>query len=135
MNCAPSGGPEGGETPPAACFAGVDGRRVIVKAMVFSGAIAGFAGAIQVLALDHQHYFRPDIASGYGFDALGVGALAGVSSFGLIPAALLFGALRQSSTPLQTLDNIPKGATTVILSLVIIIAAAVRYRNVRSSHE
>ncbi len=55
---------------PTAATAGIDAKRVMLRAMVASGAIGGLAGAIQVLAF--QHRFYAGISSGYGFDALGV---------------------------------------------------------------
>ena len=58
-----------GANPVAARNAGIDPKRTIVWAMLASGAIAGFAGAVQVLAYEGRFYtgFSP----GYGFDALG----------------------------------------------------------------
>jgi ABC-type uncharacterized transport system permease subunit len=116
-----------GANPTAAKFAGVDARRVILKAMILSGGIAGLAGAIQVLAYEYRFYegFSP----GYGFDALGVALLAGKSALGVIPASLLFGILAKGGTSLQ-IDGVPKGITTVVLGLLILIAAAIRYRKV-----
>jgi simple sugar transport system permease protein len=113
----------------AARFAGVDPKRVVVRSMLLSGAIAGLAGAVQVLAYEGRFYvgFSP----GYGFDALGVALLAGNSALGVIPAGLLFGVLTKGGVALQV-DNVPKGITTVILGLLILIAAAVRYRGVKT---
>lgn len=109
----------------AARFAGVDTKQVVLRAMLVSGAIAGFAGACQVLAFEGRFYsgFSP----GYGFDALGVALLAGGNALALAPAALLFGALAKGGTMIQ-LEGVPKGITTVILGVLILIAAAIRYR-------
>jgi simple sugar transport system permease protein len=117
-----------GASPTAAKFAGVDARRVMLRAMLCSGGIAGFAGAVQVLAYEFRFYegFSP----GYGFDALGVALLAGRSALGVIPASLLFGVLSKGGTSLQ-IDGVPKGITTVILGLLILVAAALRYRKVK----
>lgn len=121
-----------GANPTAAKFAGVDPRKVVVKAMFWSGAMGGLGGAIQVLAL--QFRFYPSISSGYGFDALGVAMLAGVSSFGLIPAAVLFGALTRGGNQVAILDGVPKGITGILLGIIIIVAAAVRYRKAGTSN-
>jgi ABC-type uncharacterized transport system permease subunit len=116
-----------GANPTAARFAGVEPKKVIMKAMALSGGIAGFAGAIQVLAYEFRFYegFSP----GYGFDALGVALLAGRSALGIVPASLLFGILAKGGTSLQ-IDGVPKGITIVVLGLLILDAAAVRYRRV-----
>jgi len=117
-----------GANPPAAQAAGVPIQRVQVRAMAMSGAIAGLAGAVQALAYEGRFYsgFSP----GYGFDSLGVALLAGLSPWGLIPAALGFGILNQGSTAL-TLIGIPRGLTGVLLGLLIIVFAALRYREVK----
>jgi ABC-type uncharacterized transport system permease subunit len=117
-----------GANPTASKFAGVRSERTIVKAMLASGAIAGLAGAVQVLAYEGRFY--SDFSPGYGFDALGVALLAGGNALAVLPAGLLFGILAKGGTMLQ-IDGIPKGITTVILGLVILIAAAIRYREVR----
>jgi simple sugar transport system permease protein len=114
-----------GANPIAARLAGIPTARVTVLAMLGSGALAGLAGAVQALAYQFRYYegFSP----GYGFDALGVALLAGNSAYGVIPAALLFGALSKGGTAISVM-GVPKGLTTVILGLLILVAAAVRYR-------
>ncbi|MCA1997449.1 MAG: ABC transporter permease [Armatimonadetes bacterium] len=109
----------------AAEFAGVPVRRVMLWSMVASGAIGGLAGAVQALAYEGRFYagFSP----GYGFDSLGVAILAGASPFGLLPSALAFGALAKGSTSIQIL-GVPKGLSYVILGLLIVVFAVVRYR-------
>jgi len=110
----------------AATVAGIDVKRVIVRSMATSGAIAGIAGAVQVLAFEHRFYgsFSP----GYGFDALGVALLAGQSALLLVPAALLFGILAKGGTMINIIGNVPKGLTTVVVGILIVVAAAIRYR-------
>lgn len=116
-----------GASPTAAEFAGIDRRRVTVSAMLASGAIAGAAGVVQVLAFEGR--FFPEISSGIGFDALGVALLAGGSPIGLLASALGFGALTTGGTQLA-IEGVPKGVTQVVLGILIIVAAAVRYRKV-----
>ncbi len=118
-----------GANPIAAAFAGVKPKPTIVKAMLCSGAIAGLAGAIQVFASESRFY--SDFSPGYGFDALGVALLAGTNALLLIPAGLLFGILAKGGTMLQ-IEGIPKGITTVILGILILLAAAFRYREVKT---
>lgn len=115
-----------GANPIAAKFAGVNARSVVMKSMTWSGALGGLAGAIQILGF--EHYYFPNLSSGYGFDALGVALLAGGTPIGLLPSSALFGMLNKGGTTIQILDQVPKGITSVILGLLIIIAAAIRYR-------
>ncbi|MEZ0325755.1 MAG: ABC transporter permease [Fimbriimonas sp.] len=118
-----------GANPRAAQFAGIDPKRTMLLAMTSSGAIAGLAGAVQVLAYEGRFYagFSP----GYGFDSLGVALLAGNNALGVLPASLLFGILAKGGTALQ-IEGVPKGITTVILGFLILLAAAIRYRKVNA---
>jgi len=111
----------------AARFAGISPQKVTMVAMSISGALGGLAGAVQVLAYEGRFYdgFSP----GYGFDALGVALLAGGNALLVLPSSLLFGILSKGGTALQ-IDGIPKGITTVVLGLLILIAAAIRFRQV-----
>lgn len=118
-----------GANPQAAEVAGVDVRKTMVRAMSWSGAAAGLAGAFQALAFEYRFYagFSP----GYGFDAIGVALLAGGSAWGLLPSALLFGALSQGTTAVQIL-GVPKGISGVLVGMLIIAFAVVKYRKRRS---
>jgi simple sugar transport system permease protein len=113
----------------AAATAGVEVKKVTVRAMAISGALAGLAGAIQVLAYEHNFY--TGFSSGFGFDALGVALLAGTSAWGVIPAAFAFGVLAKGTTTLQAL-GVPKGLSGLLLGTLIIVFAAFRYRRVRA---
>jgi simple sugar transport system permease protein len=112
-------------------FAGIEVKRTIMKAMLASGAIAGFTGSILVLAFEHR--FFQGMSSGFGFDALGVAMLAGTHPLAMLGSGLLFGILNKGSSAIQIL-GIPKGITWIVLALLIIIFAAVRYRK-EGSHE
>ena len=121
-----------GASPMAAKFAGISTEKIVVQAMMASGALAGLAGALEVVAF--QGRFFPDISSGTGFNALGVALLAGASPIGVVPAALAFGMLSQAS-PLLQIDGMPKGLVQLILGLLIAIGAAIRFRKTRSAIE
>jgi simple sugar transport system permease protein len=106
----------------AAQFAGVETKKVTMKAMFVSGAIAGLAGALQVAQFDYR--FTEGTASGYGFDALGVALLAGGNPVALIASSFFFGMLNKGGATLLQL-SVDKGITTVILSIVILVFAVV----------
>ncbi len=115
-----------GANPSAAEMAGIAVRRVTVKAMLSSGGIAGLAGALQVLVLEGRFY--KDFSQGYGFDSLGVALLAGGNPLALIPSALAFGIIKKGASSITVMHSVPKGITLVILGLMIVVFAAIRYR-------
>jgi len=118
-----------GSNPTAARFAGVSPQRVMVRGMLASGAIAGLAGAVLVLGFEYRFY--KDFSPGYGFDGLGIALLAGGNALSVIPAALLFGILAKGGVALG-IEGVPRAITTVVLGLIILIAAAIRYRKVKT---
>ncbi|MBS1724388.1 MAG: ABC transporter permease [Armatimonadetes bacterium] len=118
-----------GANPSAAETAGVNVRAVTIKAMMASGAIAGLAGAFLVQAFEHRFY--ANFSPGYGFDGLGVALLSGGSPWGLVPSAFLFAVLSSGTSSIQ-LTGVPKGLNGILLGLLIMVFASVRYRRSRT---
>lgn len=118
-----------GEAPKAAQFAGVNTKKTLIGSMLASGAISGLTGAILVLASEHRFY--GDFTAGYGFDALGVALLAGSSTLALIPSALLFAVIAKGTTGLA-LMGVPKGMSSILLGIIIVVFASFRYRKVKN---
>jgi ABC-type uncharacterized transport system permease subunit len=111
-----------GANPAAAFTAGIDIRRATVMAMVVSGALAGLAGAGQVLGV--QFSLAPQFSGGVGFDAITVALLGRANPLGVVLAALLFGALRAGGLNMQAATSTPIDIVTVIQSLIVIFVAA-----------
>lgn len=111
-----------GANPDAARYAGMNIKRNLVLAMVLSGALAGLAGATQVLGVDH--WVGQGFSAGYGFDSIALALLGKSHPFGVVLAALLFGFLRSGATRMQSLAGIPIDIISVIQGLVIVFVAA-----------
>jgi general nucleoside transport system permease protein len=111
-----------GANPQAARYAGVFVGRTIVVTMALSGALAGIAGSFEVVGLNFYH--TAGFSVGYGFDSIAVALLARSEPFGVLPSALLFGALRAGSSRMQFLSQIPIDIINVIQALVLIFVAA-----------
>lgn len=111
-------------------FAGIQVKRVLFQAMLGSGAVAGLAGGLQAVAYEGRFYGT--FSSGYGFDALGVAILAGANPLGILPSAFAFAVIGQGANAVQ-FENVPKGISSVILALLIVVFAAARYRQARSN--
>ncbi|HEY4332733.1 MAG TPA: ABC transporter permease, partial [Ilumatobacteraceae bacterium] len=106
-----------GSNPVAAAANGIAVRRVMVSAMCMSGALAGLAGAIEVLGL-YGRYFD-SFSPGYGFDAIAVALLGVMNPVGVAASALFFGLLRAGSVLLQARAGISKDLVTVISGLIV----------------
>lgn len=111
-----------GASPTAAKYAGIAVGKVIVLTMGLSGGLAGLAGANELLGLNH--YMVAAFSPGYGFDAIALALLGKSNPFGVLGAALLFGALRNGATRMQSLADVPIDIISVMQALIIAFIAA-----------
>jgi general nucleoside transport system permease protein len=111
-----------GANPDAAKYAGINVKRTIIITMALSGALAGLAGAIEVTGLNYRHELG--FSTGYGFDAIAIALLGKTNPFGVILAAILFGAMRNGATRMQFLTQIPVDIISVIQALILLFVAA-----------
>ena len=112
-----------GENPSAARVAGFDVSRTIVYAMLVSGGLIGLAGVTQVLGTVTTG-FSSDIDAGIGFDAITVALLGRSTPFGVLAAAILFGAFKAGGSTMQAAQNIPIEIVLVVQSLIVLFIAA-----------
>ena len=111
-----------GLNPGAAKYAGMNISRTIILAMVTSGALAGLAGTSEMLGTSGR--LTPGFSPGYGFDAIAIALIGGSRPSGVVAAAILFGALRAGSTPMQAATGTPVDLVVVIQALIIMFVAA-----------
>jgi simple sugar transport system permease protein len=112
-----------GVNPSAARYAGINVERNIVLTMVFSGALSGLAGGIQVLGLE-PYNFTTGFNVGYGFDSIAVGMLGGLHPFGVTVAAILFGAMDAGARLMQLRTKVPIDIITIVQGLILMFVAA-----------
>jgi general nucleoside transport system permease protein len=106
----------------AAVASGVDARRMVVVAMVMSGAVAGLVGMPQLLGGSYSYSL--DFPTGIGFTGIGIALLGRNSPVGIAFASLLWAFLDQSSQILD-FNDIPKEIVAitqaaVLLSVVVV---------------
>ena len=103
----------------AARWAGIDVRRQLARAMAISGAAAGLAGGIELLAVTHRLFER--FTSGYGYSGIAVALLAQLHPIATIASAFFFGALVTGAGELQRTANISAAVATFGQAVVILI--------------
>lgn len=111
-----------GANPNAARTAGISVARTYVVAMAMSGALAGLAGANQVLGVDH--WMGQGFSPGYGFDSIALALLGRSHPGGVVLASLLFGTLRSGATRMQSTAGIPIDIITILQALILAFVAA-----------
>jgi simple sugar transport system permease protein len=90
--------------------------------MVVAGALAGLAGAAQVLGT--EKVLTAGVAASFGFDAITVALLGRSKPLGTFLAGLLFGALRAGGVFMQARTGTPIDIVLVVQSLVVLFIAA-----------
>lgn len=110
-----------GSNPHAARYAGMIVSLTIVLAMTLSGALAGMAGANEVLGLNYN--LAMAFSSGYGFDSIALALLGNSHPVGVVLSALLFGFLRNGATNMQLKADIPIDIISIFQALVLVFIA------------
>jgi simple sugar transport system permease protein len=111
-----------GMNPRASRYSGMNIVVVTVLAMSMSGALAGMAGANEVLGVNHN--LAVAFSSGYGFDAIAIALLGKSHPLGVVLGALLFGALRSGAIQMQLQAGIPIDIISVIQAFILAFIAA-----------
>ena len=111
-----------GANPNGARYAGIRIAFIIVLTMTLSGALAGMAGTVQILAVDHQ--LVRAFSTGYGFDSIALALLGNSHPLGVVLASLLFGFMRGGAARMQSVAGTPVELIRIIQGMVIIFIAA-----------
>ncbi len=112
-----------GSNPDAAKYAGMNVVWLTVAVMATSGALAGLAGANQILGLP-PYQGSTAFSGGIGFDAIALALLGRSKPIGVVWAGLLFGALTAGGREMQGVERIPIDLVEVIQALIIVFIAA-----------
>jgi ABC-type uncharacterized transport system permease subunit len=110
----------------AALYAGVRTTRVIVAALVLSGGLAGLAGSSLILGGETAS-MSDNFSASLGFTGIVVALLARNSPWGVLPAALLFAALRQGGGLMEARVGISSALVLITQAIVILLVAAGAY--------
>ena len=118
-----------GKNRTAAVYAGYPVRRLTAAALLVSGALAGLAGANDVLGV--QGVFKGNWNPGYGFAAFALVYLARLRPLALIPAAAFLASLTIGGELASRPANVPTSFVQVLEGLILVclaVAAALERR-------
>ena len=106
----------------AAKYAGIRVARTVILTMVISGILAGLGGAIETQGIVGR--YQPGFNVGLGFEGITVALLGKTHPFGVIPAALLVGAMQAGANQMQFRAGVPAEIIDVIQALILFFVAA-----------
>jgi simple sugar transport system permease protein len=109
-----------GSSKNTAKYAGMNVESTVLKTVFLSGAIAGLVGIIQASAINGT--LSVEVSGGYGFTAIIIAWLSGMSTL-LIPiTAILFAILTQGAMFIQTAFQIPQAVAEILQAMILIFA-------------
>jgi ABC-type uncharacterized transport system permease subunit len=112
-----------GTSPTAAVYAGIDPGRIVIIAMLISGALSGLLAVNEVMGV--QHRLLLEFTAGAGFVGIAVALMGRAHPLGIALAAFLFGVLYQGGAELAfERPKISRDMVVVIQALVILFAGA-----------
>ncbi|MEX5728262.1 ABC-type uncharacterized transport system permease subunit [Rhodovulum iodosum] len=111
-----------GHSEPAAVYAGIRPVRIVVLAMLISGALAGCMAVNNVMGEAERLVLNA--VEGAGFIGIAVALMGRSHPFGVFLAAILFGFLYQGGAELALWTTIPRELIVVIQALVILFTGA-----------
>jgi general nucleoside transport system permease protein len=116
-----------GESPTAATAGGVNAKRMVLVAMLLSGAVAGLTALPELLGRDHT--YTQISPQGYGFTGIAVALLGRNNPGGIAFGALLWAFLDQSAVSLDNV-GVPREIVTIMQG-TIVLSVVVSYEVIR----
>ncbi|GAB4573149.1 MAG: ABC transporter permease [Anaerolineae bacterium] len=107
-----------GQNREASRYAGISVPRYLALSLIFSGGLAGLAGAVEVMGVTHR--MVEGFAVGYGFSGIVVALFGRLHPLGAIPSAILFGALLVGADKMQRTVQVPSATIMAIQGLIVI---------------
>lgn len=107
----------------AASLAGLRTTALSVLALLISGGLAGLAGCSLVLGAGNDR-MSSGFSAGYGFEGIVVALIAQNNPMGVVPAALLFAALRTGGPLMQVEAGVSSQVVAITQGLVILLVTA-----------
>jgi simple sugar transport system permease protein len=112
-----------GHSPTAAVYGGIRPVRIVIVAMCVSGALAGLLSLNEVMGGHHRLLLN--FPGGAGYVGIAVALMGRNHPAGIVPAAVLFGALYQGGAELSIeMPALSRDMVVVIQGLIILVCGA-----------
>ena len=116
-----------GESPTAAAAGGVNARRMVITALLMSGAVAGLVGLPELLGRDLAYTLTSP--TGYGFTGIAIALLGRNNPVGIAFGAVLWAFLDKSALALDNV-GVPR-EIVLIMQGSVVLSVVVAYEIVR----
>ncbi|MBO6138337.1 MAG: ABC transporter permease [Lachnospiraceae bacterium] len=106
-----------GESPNTARYAGINVKRVIIRTMMLSGAICGFAGALIVSGSSHT--ISTGTAGGRGFTAIIVAWMSRFNPVVMVVVSLFLAFMQQGAIQIASQFGLNESASDIITGIIL----------------
>lgn len=124
-----------GESEKTALYAGINIKSTIIISMLLSGGLCGLAGMIQASAVSNT--LSVQVSGGVGYTAIIVAWLSNLSAPLILVVSILFAALLEGGSFIQTAFGIPESAALILQSTILFFVLGseffIKYKVVKSS--
>ena len=108
-----------GSNPVAAEVAGrIDVRGLVFRVFLMSGALAGVAGAFEIMSVTGALY--ENLSPGYGYTAIAVALLGRLHPLAVVGSAILFGALEAGAASMQRDAGVPSVVVWIVEGILLL---------------
>lgn len=114
-----------GESQATAAYAGMKVKKIVLRTMFISGAIAGVAGMIQATGSDMT--LADGVANGVGFTAIIVAWLAQLNPFGILLVSSLFGIMEKGSSIVESTFSLSADSSDVLQGVILFFVLATEF--------
>jgi simple sugar transport system permease protein len=90
---------------------------------LFSGALAGIAGSIEVSGVTFALY--ENLSPGYGYTAIAVALIAGLNPLGVVASGIIFVILETGAIALQREFAVPSSIASIVEAALILAALTI----------
>lgn len=111
-----------GQNPSASRYAGIRVNWTVVMTMAIAGGLAGMAGAVETLGLNHK--FAPEFTGSAGFEGITIALLGQTHPLGVVLASFLMGGLYGGASKMQFDSGVQAEIIQVVQALVLAFVAA-----------
>ncbi|MGE5632975.1 MAG: ABC transporter permease subunit, partial [Caulobacteraceae bacterium] len=106
-----------GESTNTARYAGINIKKTILIAIMLSGGLCGLVGMIQASAVNNT--LSVEITGGVGYTAIITAWLAALSAPLILVVSVLFAALLEGGSYIQTVFGIPQAAAEILQGIIL----------------
>lgn len=106
-----------GESEKTALYSGVDIKKTIIISILLSGGMCGLVGMMQASAVSNT--LADNVSGGLGYTAIIVAWLGSLSAPIILIISVLFAALMQGGSYIQTTFGIPESAAMILQSTIL----------------